>query len=298
MASRQAVEIRLFGMLDVRVDGASQHIGVSGATRSLLQYLICNHSRQSRREALVELFWPDALPERRRSSLNSAIWRIKKALAPFPALGVEATADSVRLTGADGPDVTIDADRVEAAYRAALDAADPAEIEVTPLLDALKDCDAPPLDGLEEDWAGVERERLDALRMRAMTAVMRAFAERRAYDDALEIGRRILQIDPYRECAFQEVMCLYVLNGERARAMQVFEEFSSNLDRELGITPMAETMFLREYLASDQCRNPGKDEVIAQSVLEYTSRPGISGLLCSIEHSRLALHQTMVGAVH
>ena len=61
---------------------------------------------------------------------------------------------------------------------------------------------------------------------------------------------------------------------------------------------MAETQALRDYLASDKCRDPSDEGALAASIVEYATRPGIDTLLCSIEHSRLALHHSMSGAVH
>lgn len=297
MVGEKTLEIRLFGALDFRLNGVSQHLALAGATRSLLQYLLCFHGRPNRRETLVEMFWPEVRSDRRRSSLNSAIWRIKKALAPFPALEVEATPDCIRLDGADSPEVDIDIRRLENAQSRAAEG-DPSAVDLASLLGALQNCEATPLEGLEDGWAGIERERLNALRLRAMTTAMQGLAERRRYDEALEIGRRILLLDPYRECAFQEVMCLYVLNGERARAMQIYDEFRSTLDAELGIAPMTETMVLREYLASDQCRNPSRDRPVAASLLEYASRPGVSALLSAIENTRHALRHSVPAAAH
>lgn len=73
MSKFTTVDVSLYGAIDVRFDGQSRHLGVCGPTRSLLQYLFCHHGRLTRRELLMEMFWPDTKTERRRSSLNSAI---------------------------------------------------------------------------------------------------------------------------------------------------------------------------------------------------------------------------------
>ena len=288
MSELVKVQVAIFGVLDFRIDGVSQHIGLSGPTRSLLQYLLCFQDRLSRREQLMELFWPHTKVERRRSSLNSAIWRIKKALKPFPKLDVDAMADCVRLVGVPDPTVEIDVLRLEDALRA-VDDADPSDdAHLASLISALDICVAVPLDGLEDDWALIERERLEALRLRGLTVAMRRLAALRRYDEALEMGRRILVLEPYRECAFQEVLCLHVLNGERARVMQLYDRFHASLQRDLGIEPMAETSALREYLASDRCTSPtGPLATLASG--KASMRLGVDTLLSSIQHSREAV---------
>lgn len=283
------IQISICGAFDIEVDGASQHLGVSGATRSLLQYLICYNNRPARREQLTEMFWPQTCVERRRSSLNSAIWRIKKTLKTIPLLGLDATADWIRLTGVDAPQVEIDFVCLESAVGGLSSTADQASSGLDKLMGVLDSCSGTPLDGLDDEWASIERQRLSALHMRGMTAAMHTLAGLHRYDEALDMGRRILVHDPYRECAFQEMLCLHVLNGERARALQLFDQFTAALECDLGIEPMAETRALRDYLASDQSINPSADQHLELSTIESIWQPNVGALLATIEHTRDAV---------
>jgi len=283
------IQISVFGAFDIKVDGVSQHLGVSAATCSLLQYLICYNDRPARREQLTEMFWPQTCVERRRSSLNSAIWRIKKALKTTPLLGLDATADWIRLTGVRAPQVLIDFVGLENAVDGLRGTAEPAAAGLDSLIRALDTCSGTPLDGLDDEWASIERERLSALHMRGMTIAMHALAGLHRYDEALDMGRRILVHDPYRECAFQEMLCLHVLNGERAKALQLFDRFTAALEGDLGIEPMAETRALRDYLASDQSINPSADQHLELSTIESIWQPDVGALLATIEHARDAV---------
>lgn len=287
MPDQTTVEVSLFGALDVRINGNSTHLGVSGTTRSLLQYLFCSHDRLIRREQLMEIFWPDTRMERRRSSLNSAIWRLRKALADAPLLFIDATADCVQLVGGRKPGVMVDFIRLEQSLRSV-----DREVEGTglgDLVDALSFCDGTPLDGLDEDWAVIERERLALLRMRGLSVAMRLLASAKHYDEALELGRRILLLEPYRECAFQEVLCLYVLNGQRARALRLFDDFAAALKADLGIEPMEETRALRDFLASDRGQVSSKLVNLPAADAGSPWSPGVGPLVSHIAHSRNAL---------
>lgn len=286
MSRGLVLQVSLFGALDIRVDGRPKEIGVSGPTRSLLQYLLCAQGRLARREQLMEMFWPQSRLERRRSSLNSAIWRLKKTLESAGALSLHASADCVRLAGLQAEGVEVDFIQLDRALQAAGAGADPEDAALARLLAAIDNCPGRPLDGVDDEWATVERERLSALRLRSMTTAMRMLAARRLYDDALEVGRAILVHEPYRECAFQEILCLHVLNGERARALRLFDEFAASLDAELGIGPMVETRALRNYLAGDMRFGPTVMRGPGRADLGEIWGPGVGLLLGAIEHSR------------
>ena len=279
--------ISLFGAFDVEVDGRPANLGLAGATRSLLQYLICLGGRLARRELLMEMFWANTTVDRRRSSLNSAIWRIKKVLrgAGVPAaFALDASAECVRLTGISSPQVDIDILALADALALASSAAARDE-DIDLLVTLLGRCGGTPLDGLDDDWAVVERERLQDLRTRALNVAMRLLAARRRFDESLELGRRILLDDPFHECALQEVLCIHALNGQRVRALRLFEEFSESLQQELGIGPMAETRALRDYVAGNAAialrfADPEAGDR-RPSVLS-----GVGGLVTMMEHSR------------
>lgn len=279
--------ISLFGAFDAQIDGRPANLGLAGATRSLLQYLICSGGRLIRREQLMEMFWSTTSLERRRSSLNSAIWRIKKALRAAgvpPVFGLDASAECLRLTGIAAPAVDIDIIGLADAL-AAVSATDAGEPEVERLASLLERCGGVPLDGLDDDWAFVERERLRSLRTRALNVAMRLLAARRRFDESLELGRRILLDDPFHECALQEVLCIHALNGQRVRALRLFDEFSKSLEEELGIVPMAETRAVRDYVAGNatialRFASPEADDPRPSVPL------GVEGLVSMMEHSR------------
>lgn len=195
-------------------------------------------------------------------------------------------ADCVRLTGVDSPRVRIDVIHLERALHRVTAATPQHDRGLADLIDALEPCSGTPLDGVDDDWAEIERERLAALRIRALSTAMRLLAAEQRYEEAIEIGRRILVLDPYRECALQEMLCLHVLNGQRPRALQFFDEFAAALEADLGITPMPETRALRDYLVSDRCLH---NLALNESGVFGVWGAGVGPLLNSIEHTRDAL---------
>ncbi|MEM7238334.1 MAG: BTAD domain-containing putative transcriptional regulator, partial [Pseudomonadota bacterium] len=216
MSQQRQVLIRLFGSFEFLVDDAPQPLAIAGATKSLLQYLVCFPERQVRRDLLVEMFWGEIRFDRRRSALNSAIWRIRKALRLIRGVELDACTESVALHLSSN--VERDVDQL-ASLLQILQTQGLGETDRSSALGRLKDslarCGAPVLDGIDDDWAVIERDRFSELYVKGLTVMMRATAERRCYDDALDYGRQILCIDPFREAVFCEVMCLCMMSGQR-----------------------------------------------------------------------------------
>ena len=132
----------------------------------------------------------------------------------------------------------------------------------------------------------MERERLSALRIQALSVAMRHLKLRRRYGEAIEFGQRILFDDPFHETALQELLCVHALGGQRVRALRLFDHFSRSLRDELGIAPMPETRALRDYLAGDDgvvLRLPQRQALTPCRVLET---PGVAELVGTIEFAR------------
>ena len=241
--------VTLFGSLSIRrADGAGR-TSLSGSTGEVFAYLVTNSGRGVRRERLADLFWTESEPARARAALNTAVWRIKKALARLKGIELRSGGDQLLLE--TSPEIRVDARLLESAVRAAGGLGEGAALEPAvraALADAADDYRGPFLDGSASDWAIVERERLNALHLRGLGMLMQDAARRRDYEEALGYGRRILAADPFRERVQCEVMWLYVLNGQRPQALRQFEAFRRQIAREMSVAPMAETRALADYI--------------------------------------------------
>jgi DNA-binding SARP family transcriptional activator len=234
---------RLSGPLSAERDGRPVPLGIAGATRGLLAYLLIHPNQTLRKEHLTELLWPMSEAERRRSALNSAVHRVRKAIGGLPAAVVcGGETLCLMLSGRSRIDAATLRLAVEAAEVERQDA------EFRELEGVLASTDRPFLEDIDESWAIAARERLFELRVRGLALVMRWHAAARRYDCALEIGREIVASDPLRETIQCEVMWLYVLNGERARALRQYSELERLLAAELAISPMEETRAMHEHI--------------------------------------------------
>lgn len=284
------LSITLFGSEPFRWDGLAVPLGIKGVTLELLYYLIINQGLSLRREAICELLWGSASLDRQRSSLNSAVWRIGKKLPVHPGLVLRSTDASICLVVDESID--IDTRTLERCVCAALAKGEDGETEMTELAQILG-CSAMGLiEIVSGDWALAERERWSSIRFRGQSVLMHWHGSQRNYEEALQIGRRIISEDPYRETVQIDVMWLYVLNGQRAQAIRQYESYAKLLRRELSVDPMLETRALYDYI-----RNEAAAPAIETNMKGAAFNTNIVSGLAAIETSRRAFYD-MLRAQH
>jgi DNA-binding SARP family transcriptional activator len=265
------------------------HLPLLGKTQEVLALLALNANKDVRRSTLSSLIWTDCSDQRSRANLNTALWRINRALkaAADEDIRLHVSGHSVKLS--ISPRTFVDVTALEASVREAAELWKDGE-RVTlaqsvrqTLLDVLaEDCQAF-LDGSSSHWVLIERERVFNLQIRGLSFLMQDLAERGYIEEALEYGRRILRMDPMRECVQRQVMWLYVLNGHQANAIRQYLECACILQRELGVTPMSETRALYEFLVA---RNPSRTDAAVEASAggEMTAKDGaLAASACSDE---------------
>jgi DNA-binding SARP family transcriptional activator len=292
MNSRAGTSICLFGAYPLRIDGHPRRLGISGTTEKLFQFLLVNAGKINRREYLAELFWCRSSAGRQRSALNSAIWRIKRQLRDVEGIDLCCDGPAVYLQ-IDGS-VNVDAfELVDVVHSISPDSMI-SEAVADRLYRALDSCDASFMDGVTSSWVLTERERLFNIQIRGLTILMQWLGQRRRYEDALEIGRRLLATDPARESAQCEVMWLYVLNGQRAQALRQYQEFRDWLERELNIEPMPETRALYDHIRLElNAEKSRKTTELSDAREKESHRASFNSLLGAIERSRREVYKAL-----
>ncbi len=241
------------GLLGVfRVETVDSRIwsALGPAGRGLASFLFTYPDRPHRRERVADLFWPDLDSECARRALNSATWRLRKLLAAHPE-----SDESLRTIGPDivlktAPWLDIDAAALQSAAMIVLN--EPAALSEPQTLNravaALQRYEGPFLDGDDGDWILEERERLHSLFMQTtMLTVCRLGAVER-YHDAVDLARRALRFDPYREELVRYLLMLLALDERRCEAVQYFHAWSKALKAELDVTPLPATRKLLEEI--------------------------------------------------
>lgn len=295
--NRESLSLCLFGSHLLRCGSRPHHFGIRGKTLELLQYLVIHAGQEQRREFIADQIWCDSSASRQRSALNSAIWRINKQLVEYSGLNLQLTGSSICLDIDES--VTIDTNLLTELVRRG-ECGMGSEL-TEQLCHVLEACEKPFLNGLIPDWALPEQERIFNIRLRGLSLLMHWYGDNRRYEDALEVGRRLLTKDPFRETVQIDMMWLYVLNGQRAWALKQYKNYAAFLESELAIEPMAEMQALYDYIQHGMNANPLQDEM---NTIQFndpaTQKNKLDAILESVELSRREIYyslRTQLGSV-
>jgi tetratricopeptide (TPR) repeat protein len=103
-----------------------------------------------------------------------------------------------------------------------------------------------------EDWVRTERERLRSKAIDAMNKVLAHNRRQKAFDHAIQVGIRLLALEPFDEAVHRTMMALYAETGRRSAALQQYEHCVEVLSRELNTEPEAETRELYRRLVAER----------------------------------------------
>ncbi|MER8605547.1 hypothetical protein NKH48_17580 [Mesorhizobium sp. M1233] len=244
----------MLGGFAVRGPGFAITTKLARTSVDLLGYLAVNGKTPQRREKVSELLWPDRPEHQSRSALSTAIWRIDKAFSEAgfdDSFSIEVRHQST-IALALGTDVRIDcvelAGSVEDASRELQAGLNLSESVRHRLIDALAAWAGDFLEGSRSDWAAREQERFRSIRIRGLIAMMRDYAAKGMIEYALECGSEVLAVDELREATQREVMWLYVMNGQRCKAIIQYRLLKQRLRDELAVDPMPDTTHLYQHI--------------------------------------------------
>jgi len=242
------LRITLFGCVRVTHNNWLTVVELTREIQALLAYLLLQRHRVHSREVLAELFWGDYGQERARGSLNTALWKLRKALEPagIPAGTYVKNSHSGEVSFNKDSQYWLDVEVFEAEISHILTypfqtVGESHAVDLEKILALYK---GELLEGFYEDWALRERERLRTLYLKSLVYLLQYHGFHKSYERAIAYGQQILDLDPLREEVHREMMRLYLENGQRTRALRQYEIFRRVLDEEFGISPMEDTQLL------------------------------------------------------
>lgn len=246
----------LFGHLSVaNCDGPAPWpaVDLAGRPGSLLAYLALARGRFFARSELLAVLWSEQTEVGTIRSFNTALWRLRKALARPPLEQTEIVVCDRR--GAVGLPVTaplqLDVDEfsrlVGPALNKSMEQMDESHIEQ--LRSGVRLYRDDILAGFSDDWALRARELHRRTLLNAIARLMQLSTLAQDYAAAIRYAQDLLDRDTLREDVHRELMRLFLLNGQRAMALQQFELCRTALRKELAIEPMRETMALYQRIA-------------------------------------------------
>lgn len=283
--------VSLFGHVTVAHGNGSMPAKLSRGTQALLAYLLL-HKRPIAREILLDTFWMDHVPDRARSSLTTALWRLRQLLEP------DGVRPGTYLIATNTGEVGFNWD---SSYWLDFDAF---ERQINPLLRKpliqLSDEDINTiegvlplyrgelLEGLYDDWALCEREHFRSLHLNCLTRLMEYYTSRQHFEQSIALAHEILRRDPVREEIHRALMRIYLENGQRTLAIRQYTQCRDLLDKELGVTPLEETELLYQQITAP--RRPH-----ARPGIESSTDREIARLVYELQLVKQSLIETVRG---
>ena len=239
------LRIFLFGAVRIEHHGRAQAERATRGVQTLLAYLLLHRQRRHVRDVLAGLFWGDQSDDSARRCLNTALWRLRRILEPDGVARGTYLVNTARGEVGFNPnsdcwlDVAVleeHAERLLGLPREQIRDADIGSLEA-----ALALYTGELLEGVYDDWALRERERVRSLYLRVLVRLMQHHRAADAFEQSISYGERILACDPMREDVHRELMRLFLLCGQRTLALRQYERCREVLAMELDVEPMEET---------------------------------------------------------
>ena len=250
-----SVEVRLLGPLRVWTrDGAlvQDREWRTGKNADLLRWLALRDGDPVPVEVLADALWPDVGEAKARGSLRTAVSQLRRVLGQD---SVERVSTGLALVGA-WTDSTTFRELAEEVARHRREGEAALVLRSAREADALYLADLPLGEGTPEPLAE-HAAALSALRRGVLADAAEAAVELGWMHDAVELGRRLLEVDPVSERASRVLMLGHAGLGEVHHALAEYERCRAVLAEELGADPSPQTRAVHlQVLAPPPSRTP------------------------------------------
>jgi predicted ATPase/DNA-binding SARP family transcriptional activator len=271
----------------VSAEGAVSGQGLGGRRARVALVALALSSQTVAADRLASMIWGEELPATWDVALRGVVRGLRAVLAPIGG-GDQRVIATVPSGYRLAPDVAVDVATAHDALRsatellshgrnqAALDLADP----VTGLVGEQL------LPGDEATWLEPHRQAVDALALRALEIVVAAAGRLGNHHGAVAAARKAVSMSSLDERTHRSLIRALDESGDRAGAVQAYEQCRATLAEQLGIDPSAETVevylsAMRDQNATSSARLPvvtssfvAREQEVA-TIDAALSRPGL-----------------------
>jgi LuxR family maltose regulon positive regulatory protein len=222
----------------------------SVTSRDLFYFLLCQGP--ATKDQLANTFWPDLPPGKLRSTLHVTIYRLRRALDPLETVIFEDNRYHFNRRLNYTFDVeTFESLLIQAQAMAVANPARAAELywQAADLYrgDFLEDYAS----GIDE-WRVLKTNELSEKYLMALEHLGDLLTRQQDHQTALDVFRRAVNYDPYRESAQRGVMRSLVALRRRVEALRHYNELEHFLQLELGASPTPETETLYQRILANE----------------------------------------------
>ncbi len=206
--------------------------------------LAAERDRALSREELADELWSGSPPQAWEVALRALVSKLRGALGEAGFDGSESIPYAfgcyqLKLPPNAWIDLEAAADAVHRAEAALRDGNDPEAMGWSLAANAI--ARRPFLPGEEGPWAGRRRAQLRDIRVRALECRTRVLLRKGDHVAAARDAEAVIELEPFRETAYQLLMRAHAGAGNPAEALLVFERCRSLIAEELGASPSPET---------------------------------------------------------
>ena len=202
---------------------------------AMLCFLVSRPKMSATREQVLEALWPELEPDAAINSLNQTVYFLRRV---FEADFSEQTSPGYVKHDSDvlwlDPElVTSCSIRARAAMRLAEGDPSPEHVELVSQTYGGRFA----LDFAYEEWSVPYRDSLHASYLEIIEKAVLADTNGGAFDRAIGLARRALEVDPEAEQVELSLLKLYRRTGAHAAAAEQYAHYAAVLRNELGIEP-------------------------------------------------------------
>ncbi len=219
--------------------------------RLLLKYLVTEWDQPIQRSTALYLLWPDLEEHDASDRLSAVLASLAPPARPDRQVGKFVLEEGSTLQLNKGADIWVDSIEFEAQVKAAQDAQESGQVDTALglFLAALALYKEDYLrENLYEDWPSDRRERMRELWISSMFRVAALCADRCEYSDSIRLMKKVLDIDPYRENAYQALMLYLSRAGRRGEAINLYRYAERLFAQHLAAQPAPSTRMLYEKI--------------------------------------------------
>jgi DNA-binding SARP family transcriptional activator len=252
------LQVCLLGHFRMSASGAKVEPELGHAGRGMASYLFTFPGKQLRRERLATMFWPESDEKHARGALNSAVWRIKKAInssVPESAAIDTVCSSDDYITFEPRPWIQVDKvlfeERLNQIIQSDLCLNSRARRQELQQLLELNSC--PYLESEATTWALAEREKLNQLKTKVTRMLVKHMVRALEFDQAVTLSSKLVLEDSFREAVIREHIAILAMNGQRIEAIRFYSNWTEELRQELDVGPMSQTIDLVEKVRTYRC---------------------------------------------
>jgi len=236
------VDVYMLGAFNMTFEDMTVKLPASRGL-SVLKYLLLNHAKNTPREVLMDVFWPDADPETARNNLNVSIHGLRRSLRSVSDISLIVYQDGAYGLKQD-LQVWLDVEEFERCVRAGqqLEARNHLTTAVNEYEAAISLYQGDFLEqNLFDEWTTYDRERLRITHLDTLDRLSKIYFSQERYAQCITVCQFILTHDRCREDAHCLLMRCYSRQGQYHLALRQYQICLETLQSELEVEPMVET---------------------------------------------------------